>query len=429
MLHAIHANSKAAAAFRPQTARPQDSEGALSVLPGAPATGLVGRIELVTDSNELQPALMEAVHEAKTSIKVDFHMLKGAQGQELARQLARRARQGLRVQVLAFGAATPALTEAIKVARSQGLAVRLGGEAAAANPVGRFMVVDDRLALITSLHAPARTRHARRGMLRLSGEAAGELGRQFNHDWAAAGGQPLPMLDVAALARAATYETLSTVQVGGHGPHRRAAKALVMTALLRAQRSIEVMIDVIDDAEVLDALTAAQARGVAVKVLLSGHMALERHGFMSLGRPDGQARAIAALTRAGVAVRRFHVNGQPQSVELRYALVDGETLLFGSMPWTRAGFGSAGEVMVEARGGRELLAIRAGFRHDWDNGHAVAAPSGLARVAAETAPAIAELSRVIGQFNPTPRVRSLMALEVGVMKVPGGKWKLVADAR
>lgn len=416
-------------AFRPQPARSQDSDSAISVLPGAPTSGVMGRIELLTDVTELQPALMEAVHEAKTSIKADFHMLKGPQGQELARQLARRARQGLRVQILAWGAATPAMTEAIQVARSHGLTVRLGRAASVgANAVGRFMVVDDRLAVITSLHAPSRTRHARRGLLRLTGEAACELGRQFNHDWAEAGGQPMPLPEQGLVSRAATYETLSTVQVGGYGAERRGAKALVMAALNRAQRSIEIMIDTLDDAEVLAALIGAKQRGVKVKVLMSGHASLDR-GPLSIARGDGQTRAIGALTRAGVSVRRYHVAGTPQSVELRFGLVDGETLLFGSMPWTRAGFASGGEVLVEARGGRELLAIRSGFLHDWQNGQGVEPPSGLSRLAAEVAPAMTELSRVIRRFSPAPRVNALLGLQVGVVKYPGGKWHLVTEAK
>ena len=138
MLNALQPNALSAIPFRPQTGRPQDSQGGVGMLPGAPSQALAGRIELLTDATELQPALMEAVHEAKTSIKADFHLLKGPQGQELARQLARRARQGLRVQILAWGPTTAGLLEAVKVARSQGLTVRLGAlTAGAPNPVGR----------------------------------------------------------------------------------------------------------------------------------------------------------------------------------------------------------------------------------------------------------------------------------------------------
>lgn len=430
MLHALSANtSLTSTTFRPQTARPQDSDNAMNVLPGAPATGVAGRIELLTDATELQPALMEAVNEAKTSIKVDFHLLKGAQGQELARQLARRARQGLRVQVLAWGQPTAAFTEAIKVARSQGLAVRQGRfeGPGVGTAVGRTLVADDRLAIVASLFSPTRTRHAKVGLLRITGEAACELGRQFNHDWAAAGGQPMSLPEMGLMARSATYETLSTIQVGGHGPQRRAAKALVLTALNRAQRAIEIMIDTLDDADVLAALVSAKGRGVNVKVLLSGHASLDTTGVLGFAKADGQTRAIATLGKVGVAVRRFHVGGIPQAVEVRFGLVDGETLLFGSMPWSMAGFASSGEVLVEARGGRELLAIRAGFHHDWANSLVAEAPSRLRRAAAEVVPALGELSRLMRRFSPAKPAQKLLNMQVGVVRYPGGKWKLIAD--
>ncbi|MNT76239.1 hypothetical protein D3C72_2152200 [compost metagenome] len=108
--------------------------------------------------------------------------------------------------------------------------------------------------------------------------------------------------------------------------------------------------------------------------------------------------------------------------------MDGETLLFGSMPWTKAGFAAGGEVLLEARGGRELIAIRHAFVHDWENGHGVEPPSGLKRLAAEVAPAMSELNRVVRAFSPASPINALMGMQVGVMKVPGGKWKLVAEA-
>lgn len=412
-----------------QTARSQDSSGAISVLPDMPATGVIGRIELIADTTELQPALMEAINEAKTSIKADFHLLKGREGQELARQLARRARHGVRVQILAWGTPTQAMVDAIKAARSHGLAVRFGAtDGAGTEASGKFLLVDDRLALVGPLRYPSRSRHSRRGLLRLTGEASAELGRQFNHDWAKAGGQPLPLPETGLLMRTGTHELLSLVQIGGVGPHRKAPKGLVMGAISAARTSIEVAMDAMDDPDVLLALVAARKRGVKVEVLMSGLSASEGTGLARLFGGDGQSAAIARLIAAGIPVRRYQSAGTAQAHELRYAMVDSHVLLFGTMAWTRTGLAAPGELLVEARGGRELGLIQATFRHDWDHAAPASAPAVSRRLIAEVSPLMAELSRVVGKYSPVQAASDLMNTYVGVVKV-GKKVKLVADVR
>ncbi|MDB5097514.1 MAG: phosphatidylserine synthase [Cyanobacteria bacterium RYN_339] len=407
-------------AYRSQAARPGDSSGGINVLPGMPGGALAARIELLGDTTELQGALMEVVNEARTSIKADFHLLKGPAGQELARQLARRARQGLRVQLLAWGPSTPAFAEAVRTARAQGLNVRVArGGQPNANAVGKFMVADDRTALVG--HAGLGGR-ARRGLWRVSGEAAGEIGRQFNHDWADAGGTPMPLANQGDYARQGRADTLSQVHVGGNGPQRKLARGLVLGALQRARTTIEVMGDRVDDPAVVAALIAAHRRGVQVKVLL-GSQAGEG------GWLNGQAGAIARLQRAGVPVRRYHRAGTALAVELRFGVVDGEAVLFGSMPWTAAGFAAGGEVLLEARGGREIASVRAAFRHDWDQSEAATPPSRGTVLSAKLAPALAAIGRVVSRYSPAKVARQVLDLQVGVVRFPGGKWKVVTDTR
>jgi phosphatidylserine/phosphatidylglycerophosphate/cardiolipin synthase-like enzyme len=137
--------------------------------------------------------------------------------------------------------------------------------------------------------------------------------------------------------------------VGGQGAARLNARALVLAALQRASVSIEIMGDQLDDSAVLAALVAAHGRGVKVKVLLGAADATS----------DGQAGTINLLLRAGIPVRRCQQGGQEVAVEMRFGVVDSETVLFGTQPWTRAGFAANGEVLLEARGGREVALIRA----------------------------------------------------------------------
>jgi phosphatidylserine/phosphatidylglycerophosphate/cardiolipin synthase-like enzyme len=421
MLNAASLQSPATShAYRQQAARSGDSSGGINVLPGMPAGALVGRVELLGDATELQAALMEVVNEARTSIKADFHLLKGPAGQELARQLARRARQGLRVQLLAWGPATPAFAEAVRTARAQGLNVRLAkGGQPNANAVGKYMVADDRTALVG--HAGQGGR-ARRGLWRVTGEAAQEIGRQFNHDWSDAGGTPLPMAAQGSYARQGFADALCQLQVGGNGAQRKAARGILLGALQRARTTIEVMGDRVDDPAVVQALITAHQRGVQVKVLLGADAG--QGGWL-----DAQAGAIARLQRAGVAVRRYQRAGVAQAVELRFGVVDGEAVLFGSLPWTAAAFAAGGEVLLEARGGREVALIRAAFRHDWDQSEPAAPPARRNVVGAKLAPALAALGRVAARYSPAKAARQVLDLQVGVVRFPGGKWKVVTDTR
>ncbi|HEY9724060.1 MAG TPA: phosphatidylserine/phosphatidylglycerophosphate/cardiolipin synthase family protein [Oscillatoriaceae cyanobacterium] len=407
--------------FQPPTApvaprapmvRTQDGQGGPSVLPAAPNGVLMGRVALLTDANELHPALLEAVNEARTSVKVDFELLRGKSGLELSRQLARRARQGLRVQVLAWGRPTPGLREAVKAARGLGLQVRLLATETAGQ-TGKFLLVDDRMALLGAL-TPPRTTLARRALLRLTGEAAGELGRQFNHDWAQAGGTPSPLPE-RHVSRTTSHELLSSIQIAGNGAQRKRPRAVVLSALQRAHSTIDVMAESLEDGETIAALAAARRRGVKVRVLLSGHAE--------------QTRAIARLSAAGIPVRRYSNGGSLQSLEMQMALVDGETMLFGSAAWTRAGLDGAGELLVEARGGRELSLARATFLHDWTHGVVAERPRLGARVAAEVAPALTAVSRLLARYSPAEAARSMLGLHVGVQKLPGGKVKLLTEVR
>lgn len=403
-------------AARMQDAR--DSQGGINVLPGAPLQALVGRIELLPDATELQAAVMETINEARTSIKADFHILKGTAGQEVARQLARRARQGLRVQLLAWGAPTNAFMEAVRAARALGLNVRVGRAQGmhSRNPVAKFLVADDRVALVGN---PGHGGRAVRGLLRVTGEPACEVARQFNHDWAEAGGTPLPLAFAGGISRSAQNALLSNVQVGGHGPRRPEARGLVVAALQRAANTIEVLGDQLDDDAVLAALVAAHQRGVKVKVLLGAEDAT----------PDGQAAAVARLQRAGVPVRRAQQGGTSVAVDLRFGVVDGESLLFGSQPWTRAGFNGGGDVLVEARGGREVALVRATFLHLWADAEEAAPPSRVRRLRARVAPVVAKLSQVARKYSPAAAVRNVLDLHVAVVRYPGGRWKVFTDVR
>lgn len=87
-----------------------------------------------------------------------------------------------------------------------------------------------------------------------------------------------------------------------------------------AQRSLDVCVFTITDDRLADALIAAQARGVAVRIVTDNEKA------------DDYGSDVDRLERAGLAVR---VDRSPFHMHHKFAIVDGATLLNGSYNWTR----------------------------------------------------------------------------------------------
>ncbi|MEB3330344.1 MAG: phospholipase D-like domain-containing protein [Candidatus Sericytochromatia bacterium] len=385
---------------------------------GPVAGTLRARASLLLDAGEAPAAWLEAILEARTTLKVAVDGLSGPGGPETGRALAHVASQGVRVQVLAWGPRTPEREAAIAEARQRGLLVRtLAGGAHA--PVGRWLVADDRVALLGPGPQPS-GRVARGGLLRLAGEAAWELGRFFNVDWAASGGAPAALPEPPAVFQA-THQ--AAVRLGGVGHGRRSGRGLLLAAVNGARRTITLAGDAVTDPDLVAALGAAQARGVSVRVLLDdAGLAPEADWLARLGL-DAASAAAASLRARGLDVRVVATG----AVALRAAVVDEGTVVFATAPLTRAGFAAPGEWLatVQEAGLAELLA--AALTSDWETAMPVEAPrTQAARVLALAAeavrPALATLSRLVAGGWRLPEVR------VGVVRI-AGRWRLLTETR
>ncbi|MFO0956548.1 MAG: phospholipase D-like domain-containing protein [Isosphaeraceae bacterium] len=87
-----------------------------------------------------------------------------------------------------------------------------------------------------------------------------------------------------------------------------------------AQHALDVCVFTITDDRLADALIAAHARGVAVRVVTDNEKA------------DDFGSDVDRLASAGLAVR---VDRSPFHMHHKFAIVDGATLLNGSYNWTR----------------------------------------------------------------------------------------------
>lgn len=98
----------------------------------------------------------------------------------------------------------------------------------------------------------------------------------------------------------------------------------VLTAIQRAQKTIRIAMFTLTHPTILDALLSAKMRGVDISIAVdyfTGHGA--------------SAEMIESLQKAGISVL---LSMGRELLHYKWALIDGETLLFGSTNWTKAGF-------------------------------------------------------------------------------------------
>ncbi len=134
----------------------------------------------------------------------------------------------------------------------------------------------------------------------------------------------LPVLDwlqavVDALQRPATVRASAPANEAHFSPGQTCYRRII--ALFdRAERSADVCVFTITDDRISDAVLAAHARGVAVRIITDNEKA------------DDLGSDIVRFDRAGIPVRvdrtSFHMHH-------KFAIFDGRLLLTGSYNWTR----------------------------------------------------------------------------------------------
>ncbi|MEB3196791.1 MAG: phospholipase D-like domain-containing protein [Candidatus Sericytochromatia bacterium] len=368
----------------------------MSVAPLAGPLSTSARAELAGSRAECQAGLLEAVLEARSTLKLDAACLDGPEAPALLRALARKQGDGVRVQILALeGRQTQA---AVEQARAAGLLVRTSP----ASALWTLLVADDRIALLAQ------------GRLRLAGEAAWELGRAFNQAWLRSGGHPASLPERPPVLNSLLR---SRVRLGLREQGHRSPKAVLMAALSAAEHSVDVGIEALTDGEVIACLTSAVARGVTVRVLrreaqLTGTDRLFNH----------QAETDAALLTAGIAVR----STQAEWLPLQGAMIDEGAVLVGLRGWRSDDFRSSAEGLIEVREGLALAQLLTQFEQAWVEAIPASLPSPArrrwARVAAIVRPALQALSQLAARDWRFPEIY------VGVTPI-AGRWRVLAETR
>ncbi len=130
---------------------------------------------------------------------------------------------------------------------------------------------------------------------------------------------------------------------------------MVLAVIAAARHRVDVAMYTLTDADVVAAMEAAQARGVAVRVLLDPSE-----------RPSDPS--AASLLAHGVAVRLYRSSGE--KLHAKAAIVDGSTVVLGSANWTVSGFQHNHELDVAIPSN---VAVAASFAQQYESDWAASA--------------------------------------------------------
>jgi cardiolipin synthase len=129
----------------------------------------------------------------------------------------------------------------------------------------------------------------------------------------------------------------------------------VLEAIRGAQRSLDVVTYLLTDRSIIDALIAANRRGVVVRVML------ERDPY---GSGPGNATAYGQLRNAGVDARW----GNPAFAltHEKVVVADGQTALIMTLNLTYSAFHGNREYGIITRDAAEVAEVLAGLNADWE---------------------------------------------------------------
>ena len=347
-----------------------------------PPPAFRGEAQLLVDEADLVPAILAMIARARRSVLVDYFIFGGPAAGRLVDALIERRRAGVAVAVLldpALGS-LPAIKAACQVElerlRAAGIAVRLfappplGPGATPARDHAKVVAVDGEEAVVSSMNLGGALLVSHDLGVWLTGMAAREIARDARAAFERApqthpeGGRPWPKPEPPEARGESQLRVLAT-DPAHPDPAWQPTRPALLTTIHAARRGIDVMMLKLTDPDVLAALAAAAARGVAVRVLLDPG----RHGRLLPGgwAPEGLYNLAAArqLADAGVAVRWYRPRPAELALHAKAAGFDGRALLIGTPNWTDDGFRRNRETAVLVTGGPAPLAFAPVFEEAW----------------------------------------------------------------
>ena len=204
----------------------------------------------------------------------------------------------------------------------------------------KLLVVDAQVAVVGGINWGARSSANHDFDVELRGPAVANLARVFARDLVTCGrlvAVPPPVADLAVVAGT----TLPGAEI----------LPLVLALVTGARHRLDIAMYTLTDADAVQAIEDAHARGVAVRVLLDPSE-----------RPSDPS--AAALRAHGVPVRLYASSGE--KLHAKVAVADARAVLLGSANWTVSGFEHNHELdVVLAADTAVAAAFEAQFTSDW----------------------------------------------------------------
>ncbi|MGI8672872.1 MAG: phospholipase D-like domain-containing protein [Luteitalea sp.] len=297
---------------------PAGSEAFLDTMSGITALPFVpgNRLDILNNGDAFYPAMLDAIRSARTAVVIEQYIFWGGRtGNEFAEALAERALAGVRVKLLLDAVGSPSLGDEAYTTMSAA-----GCEIAWYAPIhwytiGRFnnrthrktLVVDGRVGFTGGAGIADHWRgnatppdQWRDMMFRLEGPAVAPLLSGFAQNWLRTTGEMIQGVEYfPAPCEAGTLG----VQVIHSSPDAGASSARLMyyLAIVSARTRIDIVNPYfVPDETAIDTLIEAVARGVQVRVVVSGKRTdnwLARHN---------SRRLYGVLLAGGVRIHEYH---------------------------------------------------------------------------------------------------------------------------
>ena len=302
-------------------------EAYIDAVTGARPDGLNG-VDFMIDARVL-PAAVAAIDAAKKSIHIEIYQMQADEiGWGLARKLAAKAKEGVQVRLIVdfYGSG---VKKGEEIKKLLAFLNESGAEALVRNSARftgsrdhrKVMVIDGNIGFTGGMNIGGHYQvdwHDQQSFI--SGPAVARLQDSFLEHWAEAGGA------VQEKDRAEFYPELKEIPGGvearvvcHRGNEDRNIKAMYLRAFHTAQRSIRVAAPYFGDPDIVDALSAAAARGVRVQIVLP---ALNNKKIAM----QSSRSFYPQLLKAGAEVYEY----QGRMAHQKVAVIDGLWSSFGS---------------------------------------------------------------------------------------------------
>jgi cardiolipin synthase len=347
--------------------------------------------QLLVDEAEIFPELFSLLNGAKERIQMDFYLLGGEIGLSIARVLAKKAAEGVDVQLmmdpkLGLGGPTKdGILRVVDFLKANNVNYRLyplqlygpmpnNMQQKFQIDHNKILCVDGNRALMGSMNLDDGARMNHDLMVRISGPTASEVSRMLDAEWGFGTDMAKPLKAPALLPPAAAIHSLKTKAVAADGlvrltqtsPQEKTTKGLLLREIEAAQRSIHVSMYEFGDPDLTDALCQAYRRGVDVRVLMDDKGTMTKYGIGML--PSGMPNLLPAreLLKAGVQARWYAGQRVNQELHMKMVVFDGTRAIAGSTNWTTNALTRWRETSFMIQGGTATQ-LEALFQKNWES--------------------------------------------------------------